>query len=144
MMDDLIRILHGGSYTLVLNTSESKRGEIRTFTGRGISDLFRLFKQNPEILEGAMLADKVVGKGAASLMILGNVREVHADVISKTALDLFRNSDVRFSYDELVPKIWNRAHTDSCPVEKLCMNAVTAEACLPLIEGFVESLECQV
>ena len=140
MMDVLIRILHEGDFTLVLKASEENGGELRTFTGRGVSDLFRLLKREPGMLAGAMLADKVTGKGAAALMIMGGIREVHTDVISEAALELFKTSDVKVDYDERVEKIWNRTHTDGCPVEKLCRGVTTAEACIPLIEDFVVSM----
>lgn len=137
MMDELVRALHEYGYTLVLKTA---RGDIQTFTGRGVADLFRMVKEKTGILEGAMVADKVVGKGAAALMILGGVAELHTDVLSEAARNLLDDSDVEYSFDELVPKIWNRNHTGGCPVENLCKDALTAAACFPLIEKFVESM----
>ena len=50
---------------------------IRTFTQRGVADLYDLLTQEPDFLKGASIADKVVGKGAAALMILGGIRELH-------------------------------------------------------------------
>lgn len=44
---------------------------IRTFTRRGVADLYDLLVQEPEFLHGASVADKVIGKAAASLMVLG-------------------------------------------------------------------------
>ena len=46
---------------------------VRIFHERGIKDLFRLLKTEREFLDGAFVADKVVGKGAAALMVLGGV-----------------------------------------------------------------------
>ena len=76
MMGELVSLLHEGGYSLVLQ----KDGKIHTFSERGVADLYRLRSENPELLQGAFLADKVVGKGAAALMILGGVAELHADV----------------------------------------------------------------
>ena len=84
MMGELVSLLHEGGYSLVLQ----KDGKIHTFSERGVADLYRLRSENPELLQGAFLADKVVGKGAAALMILGGVAELHADVISEPALSL--------------------------------------------------------
>lgn len=83
MNDRLIEILHNGNHSLVVDN-----GTIHTFNGRGVSDLYRIYTTEPEILKGASLADKVVGKGAAALMVLGNVRLIYADVISRPALSL--------------------------------------------------------
>ena len=61
MMDDLIEILHDGSHSLVV-----ANGEICTFGGRGISDLYNILSEDPGFLQGAEVADKVVGKGAVA------------------------------------------------------------------------------
>ena len=46
-----------------------RNGEtMRSFHERGVSDLWRLLHEEPELLRGAFIADKVVGKGAAALM----------------------------------------------------------------------------
>ncbi len=104
---------------------------------RGVRDLFRLLEIEPEVLRGAFVADKVVGKGAASLMAAGGVAEVYAAVISRPALRLLTESDVAVSYGTLAENIINRAGTDICPVEKLCAYCRTAAECLPLIKRFI-------
>ena len=68
-MRRLTEILHGGGWSLVVDN-----GAIRTFSGRGVSDLYGLLTREPETLRGASVADKVVGKGAAALMVLGGVK----------------------------------------------------------------------
>lgn len=67
-MDELIRLLHEGGYSCVI-----RKEEIRTFTQRGVADLYDLLNQHPVFLHGAQVADKVVGKAAAALMVLGGV-----------------------------------------------------------------------
>ena len=39
---------------------------IRIFRERGVRDLWRLLHEEPELLDGAFVADKVVGKGAGT------------------------------------------------------------------------------
>lgn len=132
MTNDLVELLHRGGHTLVV-----ANGEVRTFGGRGISDLYRLLRKDPGFLQGASVADKVVGKGAAALMVLGGVKELYADTVSDAALALLQTAPVRVSFKEQVPQIRNRAQTDCCPVEKLCRNAATAEECLSQIKAFM-------
>lgn len=107
---------------------------------RGVKDLFRLLKERPEELSGAFVADKVVGKGAAALMVSGGVKEVYAGVISQAALRLLEDAGVKVEMEHCVPHIINRSGTGICPVETLCGDSVTAEECLPLIENFMKSL----
>lgn len=113
---------------------------IEQFHERGVKDLHKILADDRALLDGAFIADKVVGKGAAALMVAGGVREVYADVMSRAALSLFQQSGVAVEYDTLVDNIINRAGTDICPVEKLCMQCSTADECLPLITQFIESM----
>lgn len=64
-MEELINLLHSGGYSCVIANGDN----IRTFTQRGVADLYDLLTQEPDFLKGASIADKVVGKGAAALMI---------------------------------------------------------------------------
>lgn len=136
-MEELIRILTEGNYSLVLE----KDSQWHTFTQQGVADLHALYHAPEHLLDGATLADKVVGKGAAALMVAGGVRRVHALTISEPALELLRDNAVEVTYGLLVPHIINRKGDGICPVEKLCSDCRTAEECLPLIDKFVESLK---
>ena len=133
---ELITQLHALQCSCIIRNN----GTTRTFHERGVKDLHRLLMQEPEILSGASLADKVVGKGAAALMIVGEVAWVYADVISQAAMELFDQSQVEVQYGEIVPNIINRAGTDICPVEKLCRDCKTAAECLPLIDKFIKEM----
>ena len=70
-MEKLINLLYTGGYSCTI----ANGGKIRTFTQRGVADLYDLLTQEPEFLKGAPLAGKVAGKGAAALMILGGIKE---------------------------------------------------------------------
>ena len=115
--------------------------EVRIFRERGVKDLYRLLREEPQLLDGAFVADKVVGKGAAALMAAGRVRELFADVVSHAALELLNGAGIPVSYTVAVPHIINRAGDGICPVERLCAEAQTAKECLPLIEGFIRKMQ---
>ena len=134
-LDHLIEMLHSAKCSCVIYS----HGRITRCHERGVADLLRLLKSAGRLLDGAVVADKVIGKGAAALMILGGVKEAYADVISAPALDLLTAASVATSYGQCVPGIINRAGTGSCPVETLCAPCATAAECLPLIEQFVNS-----
>ena len=128
-MEKLINLLHTGGYSCTI----ANGGKIRTFTQRGVADLYDLLTQEPEFLKGALIADKVVGKGAAALMILGGIKELYTDIISTKALELFRKSDVKVDFAQEVAFIWNRDRTGGCPVETMCSEVESVEEILPLI-----------
>lgn len=136
MMKELITKLHSGDYSCVIANKDS----IRTFTQRGVADLYDLLTHNPNYLKGALIADKVVGKGAAALMILGGIKELHTDIISSMALDLLSTTDIKVDFDLEVPFIENRDKTGWCPVEAMCSKETSAEAILPLIHDFIDKM----
>ena len=136
MTADIVDILHQGNHSLVVSN-----GTVSVFDGRGVSDLYRILNEDPSLLDGADIADKVVGKGAAALMILGKANSVYADIISTPALKLFETSAVKVSYAEEVPNIIYRNGDGICPVESLCIGCTTPEECLPPITRFINSLK---
>ncbi len=115
-MKALIDILHSEGLTLVLKSDD---GTIHRFTQRGVKDLLTLVTESPETLKGALIADKAVGKAAAACMVMGNVKHVHADVMSEPALALLQHHGVEAGYGTLVDHIINRTGDGWCPMERL-------------------------
>ena len=134
VLANLVEVLRHGAHTLAVASG----GTVRTFRRRGVADLHTLLTEEPGLLRGASVADKVTGKGAAALMMLGGVAEMHTDVISESALGLLAQSGMTVHYDLAVPHIINRRGDGMCPVETLCLGCRTAAECLPLITEFIE------
>lgn len=107
-------ILAAGNYSLVILTPEGKK---YAFRGRGVSDLYSVYSKSPEILAGSDIADKVIGYGAALLMVAGNVRSVYSPVISRDAAMLFEKNNVCYTAGSIVNHIINRNGTGRCPLE---------------------------
>ena len=135
-MKDLTSILHSGNYSCVI----SNNGTVRTFTRRGVNDLYDIYLNEPELLAGADIADKVVGKGAASLMVLGKIKNLYADVISEPARQMLSDNGISLTFREVVPYIINRDKSGMCPLETKTRNSKSATEAFPLIKDFVENL----
>lgn len=135
-MKQLIDILHNEDLTLVVR---SNNGEILRFTQRGVKDLVTLVSERPEVLQGAYIADKAVGKAAAACMVVGGVKQVHADVMSQPALALLRQHGVEAEYGKLVDHIINRKGDDWCPMEKLSRDEDDPTAIIQKIQNFFTS-----
>ncbi len=133
-MEELIHILTAENCSLVLRATD---GVVHKCYGRGVADLYRLLTEEPELLRGATVADKVVGRGAASLMILGEVAAFHTLLLSEKALGFLKKSDVKFTFDTLVPHIINRQGNGICPVESLTSQAQDPQEAFELITGFI-------
>ena len=136
-MKELIDILHGEGLTLVVKSAD---GIIHRFTQRGVKDLFALVKERPEVLHGAIIADKAVGKAAAACMVTGGVSRVYADVMSEPALALLQQYGVIAEYGTLVDHIINRTGTDWCPMEKLSRELNDPAAIIQAIERFFNQI----
>lgn len=132
-LKDLTDKLHEGGYSCVI----ANRGIVRTFTQRGVADLFDLLEHEPDFLRGAILADKVVGKAAAALMVLGGVTRMHADVMSRPAYELLQAAKVEVDCPTLVPHIINRTGTGWCPLETTSRDLHTPQEILPVIRDFI-------
>ena len=115
----------------------SADGRLREFRRQGVIDLFQLLCDEPAFLQGASMADRVVGRGAALLMVKGGVKEVFAFVLSQPALDVLRQAGITINYDTLQPNIINRTGTDICPVEKLTADTTDADEAFRLIGNFL-------
>lgn len=113
---------------------------IRLFRGRGVFDLLGLLHDEPDFLRGAFVADKIVGKGAAALMVAGGVEGLYADVISAPAQELLAEAGIEVRSRVQTPNIINRTGDDICPVEKLCADCRTAAECVPVVERFAASV----
>ncbi len=136
-MNEIICLLQLGEYSCVVRNY----GEVFTFIRPGVADLYHLVTGKPCFLKDAAVADKVIGKGAAALMILGGVKEVYAEVISLSALMLLRDNGVETDFKNVVPFIWNRNRTDWCPLERICYEKDSPEEILPLIKEFMEKMQ---
>ena len=135
-MNVLIDLLHKGRHSLVV-----ANGEVCTFNGRGVIDLYHLLQDDPGFLYEASIADKVVGKAAAALMALAKVKEVYADVVSRPALDLLSKTNVKIRYGTVVPYIINRTATGWCPLETRCFDCATPEECFQQIKVFYKQMK---
>lgn len=93
----------------------------------GIRPLLRLLRESPESLQGAFVADKIVGKAAAMLMIYGKISGVYAAVISRPAVSVFTEYAVPFRFDQKEDFIQNRDRSGMCPMESKTMSCSTPE-----------------
>ena len=90
------------------------------YEGRGIKPLINYLKENN--FENAYVADKRIGKASALLLVYGKARQVYTPVISKPAVKVFEDNNVKYTADEVVENIKNQSGTDLCPMEKKVMN----------------------
>lgn len=96
--------------------------DVYTSQERGVKPLLHLLTEKKGFLKGASVADKVIGKAAALLMVLGEIKEVHTLIISEPAIKVFEKHNTPCFYDKKVDRIVNRTGDGLCPMETLCLD----------------------
>ena len=128
-MKKLISILHDGSYSCAIRN----KGLVKTFSGKGIRDLYILLNTADHPLKGADVADKIIGKAAASLLIQGGASRVYADIMSTPAWQFLKKYGLSVSCGRLVPYILRNGTEEMCPMETLTLDASSAEVAVSRI-----------
>ena len=86
---------------------------------RGVSGFLEAIEKLENQLEGASVADRIVGKAIALLCVYSKVKAVHATVLSKKAKAVFEENVVYHEWNGLVESILDASKTGVCPFEKL-------------------------
>lgn len=135
MRSGTIEALYLHHCSLVVN----KDGKLHFFYKKGVRDLEDLLDNDPQLLNGSELADKVIGKAAAGMIIEGKVKEVYADVLSQKAVPLLEKAKIPYSYEKLADRIIIPESDARCPLEQIVDKADTAEEIVRLLrEHFAE------
>ena len=96
--------------------------DVFTSHDRGVKPLLHLLTEKKGFLKGSSVADKVIGKAAALLMVLGEIKEVHTLIISEPAIKVFEKYSIPCYYDKKVTRIVNRTGDGLCPMETQCLD----------------------
>ena len=102
---------------------------------RGVQDLLTLVETQPERLRGAVVADKLIGKAAAALMITGGVKEVHTNLICTPAREMLEKAGVRVSAAQEVEMILNRDKTGQCPMDRRINDTDDPAECVAILKN---------
>lgn len=92
-------------------------GEIKVYYNKRVIDIVNILKENKDALNGAVVADKIIGKVAASLMTLGKVEKVYAKTLSKFGKEVFDNNNIYYEYNIETEYVINNDKTGMCPME---------------------------
>ena len=92
-------------------------GEIKEYYNKRVIDIVSILKENRDCLNNAIIADKIIGKTAASLLTIGGVKEIYAQTISEFAIPVLEMNNIKYEYENRVPYIINNDKTGMCPME---------------------------
>lgn len=131
-MQQLIEILRREKCSLVVKN----HGIVTTYSKPGVRDLEYLLDHDPEMLHGATIADKVIGKAAAAMVVVGGVKELYAEVMSKKAIPFLEEAGIAYTCGTLVDTI--KEEGDRCQLEKITAPATTPEETVALLRTHFE------
>ncbi len=92
-------------------------GECKEYYQNRINDIRDILKENKDALKDAIVADKVIGKVAGSILTVAGVKQIYADVMSKYAIPVLEESHIKYEYKTLTEYVINNAKTGMCPME---------------------------
>ena len=98
-----------------------KDNQVQTYTEHGLMPLLLYLDDNN--FKGAYAFDKTVGRAAAYLYVYGDAQYVYADVMSKPAIEIFKQYNIKYDAKKVVTEIQNKDKTGLCPFEELTKNA---------------------
>lgn len=90
---------------------------LRPGEGTGVRPLVRALDEEPELLRGSVVVDKIVGKAAAMLAVLGGAAGVYGLTMSAAARDYLAARGIPAEWETLTERIINRTGTGLCPME---------------------------
>ena len=131
-MQQLIEILRREKCSLVVKNHDI----VTTYSKPGVRDLEYLLDHDPEMLHGATIADKVIGKAAAAMVVVGGVKELYAEEMSTKAIPILEEAGIAYTYGTLVDTI--KEEGDRCQLEKITAPATTPEETVALLRAHFE------
>ncbi len=90
---------------------------VAQFSGRGVQPIVAAIRSDPSVFCGATVGDRVVGRAAAAVYIVGRARKVVAELLAEDARAMLEAAGVEYAAVKTVPHILNRELTGGCPID---------------------------
>ena len=113
-LEEVKEILHQKNASLVV---AYENGKIKEYYQDRIKDIKEILKEDKNALKGAVIADKVIGKVAGSILAIAGVKEIYTDVMSEYAIPILEENHIKYEYKDKVEYIINQTKTGMCPME---------------------------
>ena len=127
-LERAMELFTSGDYTCDLC-----KGEVTlTSTERGVKPLLQWMDRENSV-KGSSAVDKVVGRAAAFLYVLLEVKEIYASVMSEGAADVLSKYGICSGSGVLVKEIINRKGNGICPMEQAVKGTDTPEQALEAV-----------
>ncbi len=112
---------------------------ISSASPKGISHIIGLYDEG--LLEGAFVADTIIGKAASMVFTLAGVKECYGETMSNRAKMWLLENNIDVKFDNLTDVIENRRGDGMCPMEETVLNVSDAKEGLSLLRDKVITLQ---
>ncbi|MBN1997411.1 DUF1893 domain-containing protein [candidate division KSB1 bacterium] len=103
-----------------------------------LKPLYICLNEKADEMNRSIVIDKIVGRAAAFLCVLGKVSAVYTPVASDSALEVLEKAGIELKARKKIPHIMNRDNTDFCPMEKLAGTFTSAEDFYQKLKNMIE------
>lgn len=129
--EDMLARLNEQHISLIVRNA----GLTTEYTQHGVNDLLQLLENEPQRLQGAVVADKMIGKAAAALMAVGGVKQVHTNLICTPAREMLEKAGIQVFAAEEVEMILNRDKTGQCPMDQSLNGTDDPAECVAILKN---------
>ena len=99
-----------------------------------LKPLFTCLKEKKFLLKDSIVYDKIVGRAAAYLCIIGRVKKIYTPLASESAIKVLKENNIKLRALKTIPLIMNKDNTDTCPMEKLATSCNSPEEFYNILE----------
>ena len=113
---------------------------VHTADGRGVSPLLKVYEAEPEALKNAYVVDKIIGKAAAMILVLGGATRAYGIVMSVAGRTYLEQYGIKAEYGLCVDVISNRDRNGICPIERSVFDIDDPQAGLAVMRATIDDL----
>ena len=129
--EDMLAKLNEQHISLIVRNA----GLTTEYHQHGVQDLLSLVENEPQRLQGAVVADKTIGKAAAALMVVGGVKQAYTNTISTPAHEMLEKAGIQVFANDEVEMILNRDRSGQCPMDKSLNETDDPQECVNILKN---------
>ncbi len=105
----------------------------------GINPILQAIEKLKHKMSGSSVADKIVGRSAALLLVYSHVNEVFASVLSIEGRKVLEENGVKYEFSSIVQKILDKTGKNTCPFESFSYNITSPNQAYKLMKVFAKT-----
>jgi len=107
----------------------------------GISGLLQAIENLNDGLHKSSVADRVIGRAAALLLVYFHAKEAYCATVSSEGLRVLKESNIPLEHENIVSRILDKEGKDICPFERFSLAISSPEEAYEKLKAFADSLK---